>query len=181
MHCAEMYTASPLNTVLSALLCAHSFLKQIPAWSDWAVALLLQKQGGSAEQVLLPASRAWYWRLWRPASELTCSHALPDAILMHCWYLVWHALMFLPPAKSASWTCRAAVCYKQIQAVSIAVVHAGLTRRGPVLQLIPGMTKNGKQKTPDWINKFLGVKEENIPKDVPRPAGFPDINGKPTT
>lgn len=43
------------------------------------------------------------------------------------------------------------------------------------------MTKNGKQKTPDWLNKILGVKEENIAKDVPRPAGFPDINGKPTT
>jgi len=48
------------------------------------------------------------------------------------------------------------------------------------LRLIPGMTKSGKQKTPDWLNKFLGVKEEDIPKDVPRPAGFPDINGKPT-
>lgn len=48
------------------------------------------------------------------------------------------------------------------------------------LQLIPGMTKSGKQKTPDWLNKFLGVKEEDVPKDVPRPAGFPDINGKPT-
>lgn len=50
----------------------------------------------------------------------------------------------------------------------------------PAVQLIPGMTKSGKQKTPDWLNKFLGVKEEDIPKDVPRPAGFPDINGKPT-
>lgn len=48
------------------------------------------------------------------------------------------------------------------------------------LRLIPGMTKSGKQKTPDWLNKFLGVKEEDVPKGVPRPAGFPDINGKPT-
>lgn len=49
------------------------------------------------------------------------------------------------------------------------------------LQLIPGMTKNGKQKTPDWLNKALGIKDEDRPKDVPRPQGFPDINGKPTT
>lgn len=48
------------------------------------------------------------------------------------------------------------------------------------LQLIPGMTKSGKQKTPNWLNKVLGVKEEDIPKDVSRPLGFPDINGNPT-
>ena len=49
------------------------------------------------------------------------------------------------------------------------------------LQLIPGMTKNGKQKTPDWLNKALGIKDEDKPKDVARPQGFPDINGRPTT
>ncbi|KAL3137554.1 hypothetical protein ABBQ38_004836 [Trebouxia sp. C0009 RCD-2024] len=49
------------------------------------------------------------------------------------------------------------------------------------LSLIPGMTKNGKQKTPDWLSKALGIKDEDKPKDVPRPQGFPDINGKPTT
>ena len=49
------------------------------------------------------------------------------------------------------------------------------------LQLIPGMTKNGKQKTPDWLNKALGIKDEDKPKDVARPQGFPDINGRPTS
>ena len=48
------------------------------------------------------------------------------------------------------------------------------------LQLIPGMTKSGKQKTPTWLNGVLGVKDEDVPKDVARPFGFPDINGKPT-
>lgn len=48
------------------------------------------------------------------------------------------------------------------------------------LRLIPGMTKSGKQKTPTWLNGVLGVKDEDVPKDVARPFGFPDINGKPT-
>lgn len=67
-------------------------------------------------------------------------------------------------------------------AVSVVLVsHWQACKMDVCLQLIPGMTKNGKQKTPDWLNKALGIKDEDRPKDVPRPQGFPDINGKPTT
>ena len=62
-----------------------------------------------------------------------------------------------------------------------AVRHTAIRQDCVLLQLIPGMTKSGKQKTPDWLNKALGIKDEDKPKDVARPQGFPDINGRPTT
>ena len=31
----------------------------------------------------------------------------------------------------------------------------------PLVQLIPGATKSGKQKTPEWLLKILGNPKEN--------------------
>ena len=37
-----------------------------------------------------------------------------------------------------------------------------------LLQLIPGATKSGKQKTPDWLQKILGAKkEDSSPVELP--------------